>query len=148
MDTSACSELLCGRPTMKASLKQNVWLHYSTTLQDQIVRNSGQASKSSKLSKSHAPCNNPWHLRPAPRSSDDLSLTHVLSCCAHYCHNVHLKITYFSIFYVFLWSTKSHGKQLVLETQYDLNNLSNVAHIVVVAFIWSNKSCFCWELIT
>ena len=125
MDTSACSELLCGRPTMKASLKQNVWQAAAKLQNCQNCQNL-------------TPCNNPWHLRPAPRSSDDLSLTHVLSCCAHYCHNVHLQIIYLSISMflndLLIDVVTSHGKQLVVVVVVSLlrlADLSHVAHIVV-----------------
>ena len=37
------------------------------------------------------PCDHPWHMRLAPGSSDDLSLTNMLSGRAHYRHKVHLR---------------------------------------------------------
>ena len=91
------------------------------------------------MSESHAPCNNPWHLRPAPRTSYDLPLANVLSCCAHYCHNVHLQIIYLSISMflndLLIDVVTSHGKQLVLVvvvvSLLRLADLSHVAHIVV-----------------
>ena len=64
----------------------------------------------------------------------------MLSCCAHYCHNVHLQIIHLSISMFFndlllIDVVTSHGKQLVLVvvvvSLLRLADLSHVAHIVV-----------------
>ena len=92
--------------------------HHEGQSEAECMASSGQASKLSKWSESHAPCNNPWHLRPAPRTSYDLPLANVLSCCAHYCHNIHLQIIHLSISMflndILIDVVTSHGKQLVV----------------------------------